>query len=196
MKALIDFDSVLSCLGSAQIRSCNAKFGTSYRKEDIVHWQWWYESVPKEQSDFVWGDECFRNRDWCISTSPVEGSLRSIRDLERLGDELVVVSDRREYMKEWIEAWLRVYGFPEMRVIVSGNGGVTKSDVSAEEKFDYAVDDSPNGVLSLAKNEKYPKRIFLFSQPWNKDMEKPLPDRVERVSDWYSVVKERGRQWG
>ena len=66
-KWLLDFDSTLNQLDEALLRRVNAVYGTKYSARDISHWDWWGESLTKEQNILIWGEKTFLNRDWTVA---------------------------------------------------------------------------------------------------------------------------------
>lgn len=177
---LVDFDSTLADLGTAQVRSANERFGATYAVENIAHWHWWDEQ-PKEVGSFVWGDECFRSRDWTIAIPPMPGALDGLRRICRVG-EPVIVSHRPTGDEDWIRRWLVVNGFGrEVPVYVARD----KAKACRDHRLTIAIDDAAHNVRDLALCG-HVERVYVMDRPWNRKIDNH--PRVTRVMSWDEVA--------
>jgi 5'(3')-deoxyribonucleotidase len=177
MRIAVDFDSVLSDLSVLQVLSYNLKYGACLKKEDINDWWWWNDI---ENSDYIWSDECFNNRDWMLATPPVEGAVAGARDLSGEGHELYVISDRKEHHVEWIREWLRRHRIRAEDVIVtSRDSGYTKVEAYQELDILVGIDDAEHNIEML---HPYVDTMFVFTQPWNTHA--LVGDNIKRVDSW------------
>jgi len=89
--------------------------------------------------------------------------------------------------------WLKKNGIPFNRLKVEmGNTYLADPSIRARNRFQLAqrrririfVDDDPSKVTKLAN---ICDLVFLFDQPYNKQME--LPTNVERVSNWDTLYR-------
>lgn len=180
MKILLDFDSTTADLDSHMRASVNERFGTSYQHEDITSWAWW-NSRPQAEHDFVWGPECFRNRDWTLTIPPVARAIAAVTYLMGQGHTFAVISDRDACMGEWLMSWLGQYGLAIPVHTTDKQAGNTKLDVARKLGLDTAIEDAPHHGVSMPESNIF-ERVLLLDKPWNRDV--PEHPRLTRVFGW------------
>jgi hypothetical protein len=182
-KWAIDFDSVLGDFNGHLCTTLNQTFGDDILIDDIDEWNFW---TGHEREYFVWGDACFYNEAWTMTIPPVKNAVWAIKELLSYGDHVVVVSDRLNEMKPWLESWLRQYGL-DVPVIVT-NKDTTKVQIADELGLTHVIDDSPHWCDSYALSDHIEK-VYVFDYPYNRGVECTPLGKVERVYSWLNVIQ-------
>jgi 5'(3')-deoxyribonucleotidase len=181
MIVAVDFDSVLSDLAALQVLSYNIKHGTQLTKDQINDWWWWKD---QEHPEFVWGSDCFTNKQWMLATPPVAGAVTGMANLLADGHVLHVISDREPHMKEWIGEWLDHHDIYVDSVHVTGHGGWTKADAYEGLGIEAGIDDAPHNIEKL---HALVDTMVVFDQPWNRKVETD-GFRIVRARSWVELV--------
>lgn len=184
-RILLDFDSTIADFEGAMLEALNRKFDTNYREHDVTSWDWWWTALTERQVSYVWGTGVYESAFFTMCIPEVEGAYKGVWALTELGHEPVIVSDRQDYMKPWIESWLRVQGWPLFKVVMSNRETYSKVEVAKDLGLTIAVEDSPHHAKALACSPHIEK-VYVRERPYNKEVE-GLP-RVTRFKEWDEVV--------
>ena len=100
----------------------------------------------------------------------IRGSIRTLKEWEAKGYELVIYSNRVKYMGyEGLAEWLRNWQIP-FSEIDGGRGS-----------YDVHIDDSPSKLMGTDSKTK-----LLFDQPWNRRC-RDITGRLQRIYTWGGI---------
>ena len=184
MRIMLDFDSTTGELDGHMRASVNAKFGTNYQQEDITSWSWW-DNRPQEQGEYVWGPECFQNKEWTLAMPPVEGAIESVTELLDDGHTIALVSDRPPHMGLWLKDWLRQHRLPIPVHTTSRSKGPTKLEVIRKLGLQIVIEDAPHHAIEMSASPDV-EGVFMLDKPWNRDV--VTNQKLGRCSDWNHVM--------
>lgn len=184
----IDLDDVLLDLNTALCAYHNARYATSFSKEDTVDYDLWNlwgcsrEEVFRRVEDFYDSPEH-------LGSTPIPGSVEAVSALAKRYD-LFLVTAKPERLRDMTEWWIDRH-FPGMFRELRFTGGyrrepgtsVRKSDICRELGICTFVDDALSNVHDLAP---VMDRVFLLDSPWNRQ-EVPYPS-VTRVFSWQEIL--------
>ena len=189
MRIGVDIDGVLADVISKILEWHNRVYGTNYRKEQIVNFQFerlWggtHEQAKKKIFEEFYHSEEFDD------TKPLDGAVDVLKKLSKK-HKLVAVTARPAEIKAKTKDWLDEY-FPEIFSEVFYNDdwenvGVYGSKVEICQKNHIAliIEDSVENAQAFAE-EGIP--ALLLDYPWNQS--DALPENVTRVKNWDEIVK-------
>jgi uncharacterized HAD superfamily protein len=179
---MIDFDGVLAALDDAMIASCNEKFGTDYRVDEIDNWEWWSQQ-PKKFSDYVWR-ECYPSLEWTLSNvHPEPGAITALCDLltdGELAEEAVIVTARKADSTKIAAEWLKEHLPPGVTVKIVSTAGYRKSAYCQMHQLDVVVDDHANNLRDM---NSFRQRLYLVNKPYNAHELVTGMHRVDSLAD-------------
>lgn len=184
----VDFDDVLVKSGDALAKFHNARYGTSYRNDDVTTydisalWQCTPDEARRRVDEFV-GTEFHREAE------AVFGAYDALKRLNEAYD-IVIVTGRREAEHrdatiEWLTRnFLGLYRElhftshddpdPEKRRLKSSVVKELRISAFIDDALPFAADVAGLGIP-----------VFLFDTPWNRGR---TPQGVVRVHSWDEVV--------
>jgi len=185
----IDFDDVVADSMDVIVRLHNGKYGTAFKKEDVV--------APMVEE--VWGgtqeewraklDEFFGTKH-LAELSPMAGAIPAMRELKVAGHELYIMTARSDRDVEATELWLTLH-FPD--VFRGVHYGQSLSDDPAKRRSKAAMCKELGVELMIDDHMKNAVECaaagipaLLFDQPWNQG---ELPPGVKRVRSWNEIVE-------
>ena len=173
MKIALDVDGVLADVIIPWLDHSN-KIRTKISKHEITDWDFW-KKLDIDRYDFY--DElssCWRN--W-IDIPPTEVGLCDLT--EKLSElaHVDIVTARERSTDQFVKDWLRHHGIKYDRYV-----SVISGPMKADLDYDVFIDDSPLNAAKIIGNKK---RIFLYSQPWNSNMDE---DQISRISSLSEAV--------
>lgn len=181
---MLDFDSTTGELDGHMRASVNVKFGTSYQQEEITSWAWW-DTRPQEQGEYVWGPECFQNKEWTLAMPPVEGAIEGITELLDDGHTIALVSDRAPHMGLWLAEWLRTHRLPIPVHTTNRHDGPTKLDVIRKLGLQLVIEDAPHHAVEMSASGDVAVGVLLLDKPWNRDV---FHAKIGRCFGWDHVL--------
>ncbi|MBI3521824.1 MAG: hypothetical protein HY071_01835 [Chloroflexi bacterium] len=203
MRIGIDLDDVIAVCAVPYLRKFAERFRVDLPDEDIG-WQ-----LLDEMDDRVSAEQRDRFR-MDLYNGPFFGELDVYEDapeaLERMvgaGHELYFITARAERRRVVTETWLREKGLIEHAKAVhlkpqgdfvpttrgkydATGSAVYKVRLAAELSLDAFCEDDELISRSLAESGV---RVWLFDQPWNREVAHPL---IERVTGWSDVIAALG----
>jgi uncharacterized HAD superfamily protein len=196
MRIGLDLDEVVADGMATVVALHNKRHGTSFKVEQFNTWnlhEVWggtEEEAIKEMNDFFLSG-AMRDID------PIAGSLEAIAELKAKGHELYIITGRADSYIPATEAWLEKH-FPDIFLGVHyanlfslENQPRKKSEICKEFGIELFVDDNTSNAIDVAS---VCPRVFLFDQPWNRNVESPkvLPVNIERIYSWEEILRKIG----
>ncbi len=184
MKIGIDFDDVLLDCNTALAAFHNARYGTSYKREDVRSWDLSRMWNCTKEEEFV------RVREWWASQDHFEaplvpGALTAVEILA-MHHELHIITARQVETSTATKAWLARHfpsHFNEVH-FVSKSDTDTGSKVEACQQvgIDLMIDDSLSNACNL---NAAGIQVLLFDAPWNQE---EVPPSIVRVYNWEQAL--------
>lgn len=155
------------------------KLDKNYLKENNI----FYINLPEELKDkrqefekFIYKKELYK--------IPIKNfAIQAINLLKERGHKIIIITARDnknfDYPYEQTIKQLRFHGIKYDKIIC----GTNKGKICEEEKIDIMLDDSITNLTNIKKIVKY---VFLFTSPYNKN----LNVQFERVDSWKKFYKE------
>ncbi len=173
MRIALDVDGVLADVIVSWIKYNRL----GIKKHEIIKWEAWELFKPEmdryafyKELDLCW-------EEW-MSVPTTEENLSSMTEsLSNLGT-VDIVTARNPQTNSSVKLWLDYHNISYDKY-VSVISGPAKADLD----YDVFIDDSPINVARFLKNNK---RIILYSQPWNQDIN---DERIHRVSNLSEAIK-------
>ncbi len=182
----VDFDGVLIECTEAMVEYHNTHYGTSFKTEDMVSFNWgevWGcgpEEAERRFNDFVTTE--FHNE-----AKEVAGARDALKRLSRLY-EVVIVTGRAESAREATVGWLMRNFLGFYREIhftdylnTDHSKRRLKSDVVKEVGISVFVDDALPFAIDVTQTGV---PVLLFDAPWNQG---EVPEGVTRVHSWADI---------
>lgn len=174
MKIALDVDGVLADVIKSWL-NYNNTFRSKISKQDITEWDFWKKFKINRFDFYTELSSCWKN--W-NSIPPTEENLSSItKNLSELG-QVDIVTARERSTDSFVKSWLDHHDI-SYENYVSVIDGPMKADLD----YDVFIDDSP---LNAQKFLKQNKKVFLYSQPWNKHIS---DEQIHRVSNLSETIK-------
>lgn len=187
MRIGIDIDDVLGNLNQQIIKYHKKELNIKVKREDHKNFNFhesWNCSAKEAETrltDFVEKGNFFQ-------LEPMDQSIKSIKELKKLGHELVVITARNLKLYDDTINWLNKH-YPELfsNIHFSQNKkqtGKRKWQICLDENIDVMVDDGPHIIKDCAK-----KGItsIILDAPWNQNLEES--ENIIRVNSWEEIVK-------
>jgi len=160
-KIALDLDSVLAETTVLWAREISRRKRKEIRKEDLVSWDLTElvgisDSEKMEIFDLIWSDENWKK------IPPTETRLSEKVNMLREYGKVDIVTVRPKNQIENTKRWLAYHKitYDDYRLVPEG---MNKSDLD----YDIFIDDSP---LNARRIMKLGKTIFLYDQPWNREL--------------------------
>ena len=120
-------------------------------------------------------NSCWKN--W-NSIPPTEKNLSSVtKDLSNLG-QVDIVTARERSTDSFVKNWLNHHNISYDNYV-----SVIDGPMKANLDYDVFIDDSPLNALNIIQHNK---KIFLYSQPWNKNI---LEKGIYKISNLSEAVE-------
>lgn len=155
-----DVDGVLLNIWKPYFEYIKKQYGTKFGVGDINCWnhfeQFGFDSKESEQ---LW------KLIWNTPAIPFPGAKKFIRELQRMGFEVVGVSNRPKGWHTCRQAAHR--DFPQLgmdRYLLVDND--PKSKTLNQLPASYFIEDKPSNAIEAGVNSK--AKVFLFDRPWNR----------------------------
>ncbi len=183
MKIAIDIDGVLLDIIITYCEIFNRRYGTNYKKNDVIKWDFFNDWNIDEETGFkifyeIYADS--RNVPFIDDDAP-----KIMKRLNELYDVDIVSARLPEYRSSIVEK-LNFHnvreGIQYIELILLHH---KPYDVKLKQNYDIYVDDNPNLVEPIKKLES--RTLLLFDQPWNQNS--VCEDNVHRVYNWEEVEK-------
>lgn len=157
MRILVDVDGVLADFVGGALEFINALLGADCVYGDVRHWEMERLLPPEMRAAFAWH---VQQPGFCRRLRPLRNELHYVRELQRLGHELVVVTSPWKTCATWIPertAWVREY---------LGDVELHHTHDKASVPGDVLIDDKPSHVQ--AWQQAHPNgSAYLFVAPYN-----------------------------
>jgi len=178
MRLIIDQDEVLAEWLDKVIEIHNKRCGTTYKKSDVDSWDV-SKALGPEYAKTV--DLCYSDPDFYSSLLPVPGALEGMRELNRLGHDLIIATATPAKAKNavaakafWIEQYLPWF---EYRNFVS----ISRKNLI---QADMILDDGAHNIVAC---NLVGMQTVVFDAPWNKSCLSTY--RVKSWPEFVSLVK-------
>jgi len=196
-----DMDGILAEFFDPWIRFHNQRHGTSYKREDYVHYTEFWKSLGMTQEGCMQEAKIFFSSEAFYNLPPVNGSIEGIDRIIELGHRRVVITSRDE--DRWgaiTNRWINELMFPNRfegiyhsnswdseSIKSKSKGEICKNlmvDLMVEDCLRYAIECANAGVTTL-----------LLDCPWNGQAEMnylgvtSLPKEIIPVNGWEGIVQ-------
>lgn len=174
----VDLDATLADVQTVFMKLAKERFGVVAAYEDITHWDFWFQRIPKDEAWRIFRDIWVLHHDEVQATEDNIGS-RLYQALGR-GYEIAIITSTQKECLPFAIRWLDKHGIPYKSITGLYN---------AQSKYDYPwnaiIDDNPK----IAKDAcRFPERqVFLRDQPWNREVASWC---VKRVRTFDEMVQE------
>ena len=184
----IDIDEVLADFSAGLVKYYKKQHGIKLRNFNIDNTEWWQAWGGTKEGAIGRVYE-FVHSNAIMAIKPIKGSRRGIKELKKLGHDLLVVTGRPMAVLEKTVDWLERFYPKVFRGVYStdfhivNKGKENKGDICARKGVKLMIDDYYAYCLE-ALEHNIP--TLLYSSSWNKD--KKLPTGMTRVNNWQEIV--------
>lgn len=105
----------------------------------------------------------------------VESAVRTIKNLQKDGHEIFIITARSKKSSEITYTWLSKLGLANIPVYFAGSGPIrtapknSKAKVARLLKLDYFIDDSTENINQFMRTGQHKLTVpIAYDQPWNK----------------------------
>lgn len=174
MKIAIDVDGVLAEQISPALEAIDSDHHMT--KSDIQRWD---QPIPEAETNIKEViEKNLQDMEFVLSMSAISGAIEGMKDLQRLGHSLYIITDRPSSARLATKEWIIQQGIPFDKITHTNGKSKAESDARV------LIDDYPKNIDEFAGKSRYG---LLFSQPWNESYQ--LTGRNQyRVRDWTEVV--------
>lgn len=177
MKIALDVDGVLADVIESWL-NYNNTFRPKISKDEITEWDFWKKFQINRFDFYNELSSCWKN--W-NSIPPTEDNLSDItKNLLELG-QVDIVTARELSTNIFVKSWLEHHNISYDNYV-----SVIDGPMKADLDYDVFIDDSP---LNAQKFLKQNKKVFLYSQPWNKHISNEQIHRVSNLSEVINKIK-------
>ena len=151
-------------------------------------WNWLADHLTSQQIEYMWTEGVHR---LFRQTMLFTGAVEFIRELDELGQLIVVTSRPKKVWKQTVLAW-----YNEYPVLPAVSFEFSKfPNQKAATNCDVYIDDHPKVRENLAEKGK---RVLLFDAPYNQEVKKHMG--IERVHSYQGIIDyvkdlEKGLHW-
>ena len=194
LKIGVDCDEPLADFNAHLCPWMNAKYGTDYKREDIISYKLWeiWKCSKEEALKII---EHFYEEQ-LEHVPPVEGSIAAVKELAQQHELLVITSRFGSAISKTVP-WINQHFSNKFSDVVftknyaKGGNGKTKAQICKELGVDILIEDFIQYSLDC---NKLGIPVLLFNTPWNQDSELPegmtkLPQGIVRVNSWEEVLE-------
>ncbi|MFW6009063.1 MAG: 5' nucleotidase, NT5C type [archaeon] len=170
----LDIEGTLVELHKEVLKHYNQKNNTNLKKEDF---DWHFNNVPMSLSEF---HKISREKIWKkneLDNIPfTEKNIPSKVNKLNKKYEVNIVTGRK--LKERLKKWAENIGIKYNNFHIKCSKNKTNLD------YDIYIDDSP----VILKNLKKDQELFLYSQPWNKQIDTSEYENVVRIEKISEII--------
>ena len=177
LKIALDVDGVLADVIAPWLEH-NNRVRSEILRHDVDDWDFWKKFNINQHDFYAELNRCWEN--W-IDIPPTEDNLSdSTMKLSQIG-QVDIVTARERYTDFFVKSWLMHHGimFENYISVISGS-------MKADLDYDVFIDDSPRNAMKIIQNKK---RMILYSQTWNQNVN---DDKILRVSSLSEVLEVLG----
>ncbi len=171
MRIALDVDGVLADVIQTWL-IYNNRIRKSITKNEITEWNFW-EKFQINRFDFYKElSTCWKS--W-KEIPPTEEKLSTIiNELSKFGT-IDIVTARERSTDEFVKNWLK-----SQKIIYQNYVSVIDGPKKALLDYDVFIDDSPLNAKKIADADK---KILLYSQPWNLNIDNSSILRIDTLSE-------------
>ena len=127
--------------------------------------------------------------EFLVQCVPVEGAVKALQSLKRLGHTLHYITAREEKKEHLTIKWLRENKIPFDSVCHVGYYG-EKGTVGRSLNLDFFLDDLEHHLKSMLRYKKrWKKSLALLDKPWNSDYD---GGSFVKLHGWSQVIRHLG----
>ncbi|MEM2856382.1 MAG: hypothetical protein QW416_04695 [Candidatus Nitrosocaldaceae archaeon] len=178
LKIALDLDGTLADIIGLWLSEYNKKNSKRLRYADIVRWDFWSELGYTASRFFKELSDCWNK--W-MDVKPMESNISyTINQLKNFGMiDIVTARDPRNTFN--VKNWLMMHNINYNNYVL-----VSYGTDKAELEYDLFIDDSP---LNAKKIARYKKRVILYDQPWNRNIEEDrYIIRIKSLADTLDII--------
>ncbi|TFF90566.1 MAG: hypothetical protein EU548_02355 [Promethearchaeota archaeon] len=181
MKVAIDVDGVLLDLMVEFCDIFNERYGTTYTKEDVAHWEFFHDWNVTEEVVYEIFHEIYENSE---VVPFIDRNAPEILESLHQNHLLDIVSARTFRFKVELKNALETHGI--IKGVHYRNLVLVENkpyDLKLTLDYDIYVDDNPNLCIPIKKSSE--KILLLYDQPWNQNVKASM--NVLRVMNWKEI---------
>ncbi|TXT65591.1 MAG: putative NT5C domain containing protein [Promethearchaeota archaeon] len=186
MKIAVDVDGVLLDLMDTYCEVYNEQFETNYKKSDVTRWDFFEEWEIRERDAFEIFHKIYENS----SDIPFidEYALFVLKEINEI-HHVDIVSARSEQYSVQLGDTLKSHGIIDgihyQHLILVNE---KPYDIKLRLNYDLYIDDNPH--LAWAIKERTEIVLFLYDQPWNRNINEKNKKNIFRVKNWIDINRE------
>ena len=181
MKIAIDIDGVLLDIIITYCEIYNKRYGTNYKKNDVVKWDFFADWNMDEETGFKIFFEIYENsQDIPFIDEDAPKIMKKLNERYDLDIVSARVPEYRTSIVDKLDSHDIKRGIQYTELILLHH---KPYDIKLKQNYDLYVDDNPNLVEPIKMMED--RILLLFDQPWNQNS--VCEDNVYRVHNWKEV---------
>ena len=170
MKIALDVDGVLADVIVSWI-NYNNSIRPHLSKNQVTDWEFWKKFDINPFDFYSELSSCWKN--WQSIPTTQENLSDITKNLSTLG-QVDIVTARERSTDSFVKNWLNYHDISYDNYV-----SVIDGPMKADLDYDVFIDDSPlNAIKFLESN----KKVILYSQPWNQQIEQAIL-RIEDISN-------------
>ena len=184
MKIALDVDGVLADVIVSWLNYSNS-IRPSISKNQVTDWEFWKKFNINPFDFYSELSSCWKN--WQSIPTTQENLSDITKNLSTLG-QVDIVTARERSTDSFVKNWLNYHDISYDNYISVING-----PMKADLDYDVFIDDSPlNAIKFLESN----KKVILYSQPWNQQIEQAIlrigdisNNGLSRISNLFEAIE-------
>lgn len=192
----LDADEILSAFLDRFLIFHNRKYGTGYKKEEILSFEIG-QIFEVSENEVEKRMEQFYSSGDALNIEPVKGAISGVNELIRRGYAVHVITARPLMAKDLTVKWLNKHFPDKFKGIHFGfnpylkiSTQPTKARICHQIGASVLADDSLVNAASCAKEGI---TVLLIDAPWNQT--DSLPENIIRVKSWKEILGKIDKLW-
>ncbi len=182
----IDIDEVLCRTNDYFLFELNKKYGTNFRREELVRYD--YNCFKGFSGEDIFNELIEHLHNNLIYYDIFDGSKEILKKLKKDGHKLYIITSRWKEFEEktliWLEKHFGKNFFDKILIYNDKFEKKSKDEIAKENNIDVLIEDAPKYALKASKNKI---RVLLMNHPWNKDLEEN--EFLIRVYSWEDIYE-------
>ena len=181
MKIGVDIDGVILDLGSKVCEIFNSLYDTNYTKNDVKRWEFFRDWEVPEEIIYDIFDKAYQQSS---TIALIDNDAPHILEkLHKVHDLDLVTARNKKFESHLVDR----LNFLEIRKGVQYGDLIHVEpkpyDAKIALNYEILIDDNPNLIKPIIIFPK--KRLLLFEQPWNRNLEEK--ENVKKVKNWKQI---------
>ena len=183
MKIGVDIDGVILDLGSKVCEIFNSLYDTTYTKNDVKQWEFFRDWEVPESIIYEIFEKAYQQSSTIALID--DDAPHVLEKLYKLHDLDLETARNKKFESHLVDR----LDFLKIRKGVQYGNLIHVEpkpyDAKVELNYEILIDDNPNLMNSFIILPE--KRLLLFEQPWNKNLEEK--DNIKRVYNWKQIER-------